>query len=83
MNSRIDNHMNNLIKEIVGFYFEYKMYDMGINLYQIETNQFIKGIKNVIDEVKRVTNIVIDDILEQRELELIQVKNFYDKIDND
>ena len=72
--SKIDKHTQFLLEETIRFFLENKMHDMGFNPYK--TSNFQEELKKVIDEVKRLFNIIIDEELEKYEAQFTEVRNF-------
>ena len=72
--SRVDNHTQFTLAEIIRFFLENKMHDMGFSPY--ETCNFKEELENITDEVKRLLNIIIDEELEKHKEQLIELRNF-------
>ena len=75
--SRINNHTQFLLAEIIRFFMENKMHDMGFNPYK--TSNFQEELKQVTNEFKRLFNIIIDEELEKYEVQLTEVRDFCER----
>ena len=67
LSGEICNHIEYLFSEVLRFYMSQSMKIGDVDLYVLEDNEFNNKLKSVVEQIKRIMNTIMDDVLEQYE----------------
>lgn len=76
LSGEICNHIEYLFSEVLRFYMSQSMKTEDVSLYILEDDEFNNKLKSVIEQIKRIMNTIMDDVLEQYEDYYLESRKF-------
>lgn len=67
LTGEMSNHIECLFSEVLRFYMSQSMNSGEVDLYVLGDDEFNDKLKNVVEQIKRIMNIIMDDVLQQYE----------------
>lgn len=67
LTGEMSNHMECLFSEVLRFYMNQSMNSGEVDLYVLGDDEFNDKLKSVVEQIKRIMNIIMDDVLQQYE----------------
>ena len=67
LTGEMNNHIECLFSEVLRFYMSQSMNSGEVDLYVLGDDEFNDKLKSVVEQIKRIMNIIMDDVLQQYE----------------
>ena len=67
LTGEMSNHIECLFSEVLRFYMSQSMNSGEVDLYVLGDDEFNDKLKSVVEQIKRIMNIIMDDVLQQYE----------------